>query len=243
VEIDEFRRMAAAGERHWWYRNTRLLLRQLLEPVIDRGPDALHLDAGGGTGATGGWLTESATTVLGDHELMALEVARSDFAGYRPVRLDLNELPFADGSISTVLCVTVLYHRLIADPAAAVHELARVTRPGGIVCLWEPGVRRLIRGHDRVTHTARRFSVGDMRRLAEGAGLEVVRATGAYAFLVPPAAALAVVERGKETSDVGRNETGLGGVLSGMARAERALLRHVDLPAGLSAIVVARKPG
>ena len=70
----------------------------------------------------------------------------------------------------------------------------------------------------------------------------MVRATGAYAFLVPPAAVLGLLERGAPRSDVGRNETGLGGTMSALARAERALLRRVDLPFGLSAIVVARKP-
>lgn len=242
MEIDEYRRMAAAGESHWWYRNTRALLRQLLEPHLHISSDTLHFDAGGGTGATGGWLNEFGPTVLGDYESMALDVARTDFPGYRPVQLDLNDVPFRDASFSAVLCVTVLCHRLIPDPAAVVAELARVTRPGGIVCLLEPGGRRLRRGHDRVTHSARRFSVADMRALAESANLEVVRATGAYSFLLPPAAVLGLIERGKDTSDVGRNQTGLWGLFGGLARAERAVLRRFDIPFGLSAIVVARRP-
>ena len=140
------------------------------------------------------------------------------------------------------MCVTALCHRMNPDPAAIVRHFARLTRPGGVVCLMEPGGKRLWRGHDEVTHTARRFSVREMRDLATGAGLEVIRATGAYTFLVPPAAILGVVERGKEKSDVGRNESGLGGVMTGLATLERRLLRRVDLPFGLSAIVLARKP-
>jgi hypothetical protein len=54
---------------------------------------------------------------------------------------------------------------------------------------------------------------------------------------------LAVLERGKETSDVGRNESGLGGLFAVLARAERAVLSRFDLPTGLSAIAVARVPG
>lgn len=234
--------MAAAGERHWWYRNTRHLLQQLIEPHLDRGPGALCLDAGGGTGATGGWLTNSAPTILGDYETMALEVGRADFAGYRPVRMDLNQLPFADRSFSTVLCVTALCHRMNPDPSAIVRDFARVTRPGGLVCLMEPGGKRLWRGHDEVTHTARRFSVGEMRAMAHDAGLDVIRATGAYTFLVPPAAIMGAIEKGKDKSDVGRNESGLGGIMTGMARLERRVLRRIDLPFGLSAIVLARKP-
>ncbi len=106
----------------------------------------------------------------------------------------------------------------------------------------EPGVRRLRRGHDKVTHTARRFSRNDLSDLAQQADLEIVRSTGAYSFLIPPAAVLALLERGKQTSDVGRNESGLGGVMALLARVERALLRRINLPTGLSVIVLARKP-
>jgi hypothetical protein len=53
---------------------------------------------------------------------------------------------------------------------------------------------------------------------------------------------LAVLERGRATSDVGRNQSGLAGLLPALARAERALLRHTDLPTGLSVIAIAIKP-
>jgi SAM-dependent methyltransferase len=245
VDADEYRRMAEAGATHWWYESTRQLLADLLAPhlVAMGGPDkAMVLDAGGGTGATGGWMTAHALTVLADYETMALDVARADFAHLAPVRADLNHLPFACDAFDAVLCVTALCHRMNPDPSAIVADFARVTRPGGVVCLMEPGVKRLWRGHDEVTHTGRRFSVGDLRVMAEQAGLRVIRATGAYSFLVPPAALLGVIERGKPNSDVGRNQSGLGGTLGVLAAAERRLLRRVDLPAGLSAIVLAQRP-
>ena len=72
--------------------------------------------------------------------------------------------------------------------------MARVLRPGGVLCLWEPGVRRLWRAHDRVTHTGRRFSRRDLARMVAENGLEVERSTGAYAYLVPPAAAKSLFE-------------------------------------------------
>jgi hypothetical protein len=81
-----------------------------------------------------------------------------------------------------------------------------------------------------------------MRSMVRVAGLDLVRATGAYSFLVPPAAVMGVLERGKNKSDVGRNEGGLGGLLGQVARAERALLRKLDLPFGLSVIAIGRKP-
>jgi len=245
MDTDEYRRMAAAGERHWWYRATRELLRQLVGPHLTESAESsgAWLDAGGGTGATGGWMTASAPVVLADFDEFALRVAGEDFTGYLPARADLNRLPFAPESFAGVLCVTALCHRMNPDPAAIVADFARLTQPGGIVAIQEPGVARLWRGHDEVTHTGRRFDVADLAQMCTDAGLEVLTATGAYSFLVPPAWLLSKFEQPTDSkSDVGRNESGLLGLFPLLARAERAVLRRRALPWGLSAIVIAKKP-
>jgi ubiquinone/menaquinone biosynthesis C-methylase UbiE len=243
MDDDEYQRMIDVGDRHWWYRATRSLLEGLITPHLGTfDGNTICLDAAGGSGATGSWLADRATTVLDDFEPVALQAAAREHAGYQPVRADLNSLPHRASSFDVVLCVTALYHKMNPDPQAVVNEFARVAKPGGLICLMEPGGKRLWRGHDEVTQAARRFSLAEMRSMVRGAGLDLVRATGAYSFLVPPAALMGLIERGKRTSDVGRNETGLGGVLGQVARAERALLRRVSLPFGLSVIAIGRKP-
>jgi SAM-dependent methyltransferase len=241
VEAEEYERMAAVEATHWWYTATRALLRQLVGPSLV--PGGRFLDAGGGTGATGAWMAEYGTLVASD----ALPDALSVYTRGHPLvagaaAADVQALPFPDRTFDAVLCITVLYHRFIADPAVAVAELARVTRPGGLVVLMEPGVRRLRRAHDRVTHAARRFSVNDLRAAAVAAGLQVSRATGAFSFLVPPAAAKTRLERVGSTSDLERHGSGLGGLLGGAAALERRVLRRISIPAGLSVVVVARRP-
>ncbi|MCU1398766.1 MAG: Methyltransferase type 11 [Acidimicrobiales bacterium] len=242
MEADEYRRMAAAEESHWWYRSTRGLLRQLVEPLLSHDVGALQLDAAGGTGATGAWLSEHAATVLADYEPLALEIAREVHPRYLPVRADLNSLPFPAGAFSAIVCVTALYHRMNPDPGSVVADFARLTRPGGIVVLMEPGGKRLWRGHDEVTHGARRFSLAEMRAMAVDAGLDVVVATGAYSFLVPPAFVMGRLERASDKSDVDRNQSGMGGLFGRLAAIERRVIRRRSLPFGLSVIVVARKP-
>jgi SAM-dependent methyltransferase len=240
METAEYRRMAETEETHWWYAATRTLLRQLVEPLL--APDGTFLDVGAGTGATGAWLADLGTLVASDFEQEALAMAAPRHPLQLPVAADACALPIADASVDAVLCVTVLCHQSIESPTNAVREFARVVRPGGIVCLWEPGVRRLRRAHDRVTHTGRRFSRLDLARCATDAGLEIVRSTGAHTYLVPPAFVKSLLERGEVASDLDANPGGLGGLLGAAARAERALLRRTDLPFGLSAITVARRP-
>jgi ubiquinone/menaquinone biosynthesis C-methylase UbiE len=241
VEAAEYRRMAEVEDSHWWYAATRALLDQELTPRLK--PNGLFLDAGGGTGATGSWLSTRGRVVCADFEPKALVANRELHpGGFGFTAADLLRLPFASDAFDAVLCVTVLYHDLIPDPSAAVRELVRVTKPGGVVCLMEPGVKRLRRAHDRETHAARRFSRSDLRGVADHAGLHVERATGAHSYLVPPAAIKALIERGNSASDLDNNEGGLGGVLSRAARLERRILRRRALPFGLSVVVIGRKP-
>ncbi len=240
MELDEYRRMADVETSHWWYGATRRLLAQVLSPHLP--PGGRRLDAGCGTGATGAWLREGASLIGADFEPLALELYREGHRSEGLAAADVTRLPFADDAFDAVLCVTVLCHQSVLDPRATVAELVRVVRPGGVVCLMEPGTERLRRAHDRVTHTARRFSRAGLAGLLRANGCEVVRSTGAYAFLVPPAAAKAVLERGQVASDLDVQPGGVGGVLPRLAEAERRWLRHHDLPWGLSALAIGRVP-
>jgi ubiquinone/menaquinone biosynthesis C-methylase UbiE len=239
VELDEYRRMAIAEDTHWWYRSTRALLQQLVGPHLP--PGGRFLDIGAGTGATGAWLADHGQLVAVDVEPMALTLHRELHPTAEVATCDAGRLPFPDRTFDAAMCVTVLYHASVERPDKVVQEMARVARPGGVVCLCEPGVRRLRRAHDRVTHAARRFARRDLTELLTSAGLTVLRATGAYSFLVPPAVVKALVERGMTSSDLDRNPDGLRGALSGAASVERRLLRRVDLPTGLSVVAIGRR--
>lgn len=243
MDAEEYRRLIEATESHWWFGATSRIIEQMLEsddyPIEST---TLCLDAGGGSGATSSWLARRSRTVLCEYEPVAIEAAVDRFPTYLAARGDINRMPFPDGTFQIAMCVTALCHEMNPDPAATVRELARVVAPGGRLVLLEPNHPRLWRGHDRITHTARRFTVDGLAALAERAGLRVERATAAYSFLVPPAAIVKLLDRNGSTSDVGRHQSGLGGLASRLASIERRWLRTHDLPFGLSAVVLATKP-
>ena len=104
------------------------------------------LDVGCGVGHWGQrlapYLAAEATLVGVDREARFLvdagERARARGLADRSTWLqgDVTDLPFDDDHFDVVTCQTVLMH--LEDPAAAVREMARVARPGGLVCAVEP---------------------------------------------------------------------------------------------------------
>lgn len=94
---------------------------------------------------------------------------------------DAQELPFADGGFDTVVCALSLC--AIPDPAAAIAEMRRVVRPGGLLLLldhigsnWWPlwAGQRLV---ELVTvRTAGEHLTRRQLPLVRAAGFEVVRA-------------------------------------------------------------------
>ena len=244
MDAAEYRRMADVELTHWWYQATRTLLRQFIIselPKDEQSSSRRFLDAGCGTGATGAWLADFGSVIALDTEREALDLYCQAHPEARLIHGDISAIDLPDDFVDTALCVTVLYHGEVSNPAAAVREMARVVKPCGLVCLMEPGVRSLRRSHDRVTHAARRFSRRDLEQLAQRANLDIVRSTGAYSFLIPPAWLKSKIEKRESTSDLDNNASGLFGILGFIARLERQLLRVVSLPFGLSVIVIARK--
>lgn len=239
MEADEYARIATAQGAHWWYRSTRALMADVLEPWL--GSASRILDAGCGPGGNGAWLNRYAPTVGVDASTVALRLAR-DRTATRAVQGQLEDLPFPDGTFDIVVAITVAY--AIDDDRAAIGELTRVVAPGGALLLVEPAFDALRRAHDDQVHGKRRYRRRQLAAMVTGLGLTVARSTYAYSFLAPPAAVLGALERRRPTpeprSDVDR--TGLDPVFGPLAALERRWLRDHDVPVGTSAVVLATRP-
>jgi ubiquinone/menaquinone biosynthesis C-methylase UbiE len=241
VELEEYARIASVEDDHWWYRNTRALAAELLAPWLHR---ARHLlDAGCGPGGNGAWLAEHGAVVGVDLSPDALAFVHARRPATIPVRANVEALPFPDEGFDAVVGLTVLY--TVADDAAAVRELARVTRRGGAVFVVEPAFAVLGRAHDATVHGRRRYRRAGLAAVATAAGLTVQRCTYAYSFLAPPAATLGALDRIRHRSDqpAGSDveKRALDRVFAPLAARERAWLAHHDVPVGTSVVLLATR--
>ena len=111
----------------------------VVRPLLDRlaQPGTRALDAACGTGRHAAYLRDLGCTVTGvDQSPEMLTAARGKVPEARFDQGDIEQLPFADASFDLVVISLALTH--LADPTPALHELARVLRPGGSLVITDP---------------------------------------------------------------------------------------------------------
>lgn len=169
-------------------------------------PPGPALDLGCGTGLLAERLAGAGYGVVGlDPSRGMLAELRRRRPGLPTVAGGGVALPFADGSFALTYCVAVMHH--VADPEAVrrtLIEMARVTRPGGHVLIWDHNPRNpywplLMRRVPQDTGAERLIPEGEiLDGLAAGGARPVLTAQlGLVPDFAPPAllAAAAAAER------------------------------------------------
>ncbi|MEU8898750.1 class I SAM-dependent methyltransferase [Nocardia sp. NPDC048505] len=89
--------------------------------------------------------------LIGVDTSAAMVAAADVIPGVRGILADATRMPFEDNTFDILTARHMLYH--VPDPAAALHEFRRVTKPGGTVCVVVnypetcPRIRELIIAH------------------------------------------------------------------------------------------------
>jgi SAM-dependent methyltransferase len=235
--------MFEVEERHWWYAGMRAVSFALLDPLLARGagPPPLILDAGCGSGNVLTHLARRGRAVGVDVSEEAVRLSRG--RGVRVVRGSVLGLPFAEAAFDVVTSFDVIYHSWVEDDRAAVGELARVLKPGGLLLLRVPALEWLRRAHDDAVMTRHRYTRGELVRLLEGAGLAVLRASYCNTLLLPLVLLRSVLDRlsASRASDLAPLPRPLERAFGACLRAEARLLRRLSLPVGASVLALARK--
>jgi SAM-dependent methyltransferase len=248
MEREQYAIMARREERHWWYAGMRGVALAVLGQALDGRRGLRILDAGCGTGGTTVELRRFGEVVGVDLAWEALEPARA--RGLAALaRASIEQLPFRTATFDVATSFEVVYHLGVASDTAALSEIHRVLRPGGLFVLRVPAHDWLRGEHDRLVHTRHRYSRAEVLSKLGQAGFAVERLTWANSLLFPPAVAKRLLERvqpagsenGTAEPDLWQPPATLNTLLQGVVGVEAlAIPRGVSLPFGLSLLAVAR---
>jgi SAM-dependent methyltransferase len=175
MNAEEYTRLDRIDRQHWFYRGKRAIVRHWIDRYLSLRPDDLLVDGGCGTGT---WLLEvsKACRVLGldDYEeSIALARPRVEGVGGRVLKTPLDKVDLPDGCATVVTLLDVLEH--LDDDAAALREMVRLVKPGGLVVITVPALRWLWSDWDVCLHHRRRYHRADLLRLCALPEVEVLR--------------------------------------------------------------------
>ncbi|MCZ7572918.1 MAG: class I SAM-dependent methyltransferase [Ardenticatenaceae bacterium] len=245
----EYQRLFENEQHHWWFCARRAIARALLDHYLPpaRGRRRI-LDAGCGTGGNLALLRRYGRVVGLDLSPLALSLAHTrTTTGVTLTLGSLLAVPCADETFHLVTAFDVLYHQWVVDDVAALVELRRVLKPGGLLLVTDSAWRRLRSGHDEINLARERYEVPELRARLHRAGFEPLRVSYANSLLLPLIlairAARRLTARGWEwpRSDVAPVPAPLNKLLYGVYRSEAALLPYVNLPRGSSVVAIARR--
>ena len=229
--------------KHWWFVGRRRILESFVREICESlGKERPRiLDVGCGTGANLEMLMKFGEAEGVDVSEDALSFCRA--RGLGNVRRGAAEkLPYEDGTFDLVTALDVVEH--LDDDAAGLREMRRVLKPEGRALLFVPAFMFLWGVQDDVSHHRRRYTAGELRRAVRGAGFEVERLTYANITFFAPILVGRLLMRLtglRPASENNINVSALNGILGRLLGAERAILRRLNLPFGVSALCVARR--
>jgi len=242
----------------WWFAGMREISAVLLDPIclpvsLNDQKEPLVVDVGCGTGANLEWLRRYSTT----KRIIGIDLMEDALTFCRQrgrenlIQASATDLPVADGLADLVTSFDVLACPRGANADEVVlNEMFRILRPGGVAFVRAAAYSWMRGEHDRVTNSIRRFTLGSLTEKMKHSGFEILRTTYANSWLLPIAAMRRLVleriglHRGSDVKPLPPGAQWLNRGLKNILASEARLLKNPStrLPAGLSAICIARKP-
>lgn len=251
MKHEEYERMYRFEDSYWWFVARRHLIATLLADYRPKDGSSTILDIGCGTGAMLDELAPFGRVVGADFAPEALSFCRSrgERAGrrYDLVRADARRLPFPNDHFDIVTAMDIIEH--IDRDKEAVSEIARVLKPGGRLLATVPAYMSLWSEHDEALHHFRRYRAPEFKDIAQRAGLAVEKISYTLTSLFPLvwvfrqlANTLRKVRRtDKAQAHLVRFPGPINAALLALVQAETGIIRHANLPFGVTIVMAARK--
>ena len=238
----EYEAMYGLEDVYWWFIARRQLAVEILARELAGRDGARILDVGCGTGSNLAAFSELGPAVGIDMSADALAFCRQ--RGVERVAFsEIERLPFADGTFDVITAMDVLEHT--DDDLAALGELRRVLRPGGLLLATVPAYGFLWSEHDEALKHRRRYTAHELRNKMTVKDLRIERTSYFITALFVPIFAMRIHQGlfKKSThpqTSIRLLPRWLNSTLIGLLALERRVFRRINLPFGVSIVALAR---
>jgi ubiquinone/menaquinone biosynthesis C-methylase UbiE len=240
---------------NWWSCARRHILDSLLREYAPTRRPLQVVDVGCGMGANFRVFLPlgRVTGVDGSTQALAFSCERLTQTGVSPlpqlVQAFLPQLPFPDGLFDVVSAMDVIEH--IDNDHAAVRELWRVCKPGGLLLVTVPAYQWLWSDYDVINEHKRRYTTSMLLDCVTQQPCEVLKLSYMNMWLSPPVMVVRLAKnflrkfQDKSTppqTDIFLLPRPVNTLLKSIFSSEAPLIRNGRLPFGTSAVCLARKP-
>lgn len=239
AEFEELRR----DSESWWYMARRKLLREAVLQAVHGRREARVLD-----------LACTAQLEFDKRALCRVCNVQSSLKvlAFRQMEGDANlvcssveELSLASNAFDAIVAGDML--QSVADDLAALREMRRVLKDGGLLCLTVPAYSFLWGEGDELRGHQRRYSISELRRKLNTCGFQIQRASyfvaSAFLPLVVGRAAKQIFHKSVTQHRHYPPPSRLANsAMSSLLDVERHLMHYVNLPFGTRVVCWALKP-
>lgn len=236
----EYIKMNELEDSHFWFLAKRLYVKSVLSTVKTKINKIL--DIGSGTGGMTKYLNNFGKVTGLEQSRLAIKFAAK--RGLNIVSGSANNLPFKQGSFNLITLFDVLYHKKIKSEKIVLLQIHKLLKNKGFLLITDSAFDFLQGGHDKATHGRKRYSLQELKKIVSSSGFNIIKSTYIFTSIFP----IAVVKRividkinNSNSSDVTKLPNFINQVLLNILRIESYIIKYINLPFGLSILILAQK--
>ncbi len=231
-------------EKNWWYKTRRDIITDLLRDEFPAGQNRRVLSVGCGVGWEMKFISRYGEAYGIDPSPTAIEYCKEAGISKNLFVSGAEKLQFEDTFFDAVFILDVLEH--VERDEAALTEIYRVLKPGGILVLTVPAFPLLWTKSDVRAHHFRRYTRSSLKQEIEKSGFRIKRLSYFNMILLPLIGGIKLLTRFYEPAFVEGKEVSqpnpvVNWMLYHIFKLEVSWLARFNLPLGISLLAIARK--
>lgn len=243
----EYKVMYDIEQTYWWFVGKQFLVKTFLKKLRRGRPkDTRILDIGCGTGIMLKLLARLGTPYGTEYSSKAIQFSKNRGLSLIACSDANGPMPFKSNAFSVITCLDVLEH--LDNDTSLLKEMLRMCKSGGHVIITVPALHILWSPHDVALGHKRRYTKKQMLGKVNHLNAQVIKCSYYNSALLLPILAVrrirgSVSDYKSVRSDFFMKMPGwLNRVLVELFVVEIRCLKHLNLPLGVSLLLILQKP-